>query len=187
MAKKKDQSKNNSSKKIPSGKLIGSKVLVSDEKEANTLYQKSFFGEMKAGGKLNLSLIEALYLLEKEKLDIIQGKKKIKFEELMDKAVQEDPLAYVQYVTYDDLRERGYIVKTGFKFGAHFRIYNRGDIPGEAHSSCMVHCLPENFQMSLTDISRIVRLGHSVKKKMWIAAVDNEGDLTYYEVKRIKP
>ncbi len=174
-------------KVIASGKLIGSRVIVPDEKEANSLYQKSFFGDMQKGGKLNLTLVEALYLIEREKLDVKKGKKKLSFEDLMETAVKEDPLAYVQYVAYDDLRERGYIVKTGFKFGAHFRIYKRGDIPGEAHSAYMVHCLPENFQMSMIEISRIVRLGHSVKKKMWLAIVDNEGDLTYYEVKRIKP
>jgi len=39
----------------------------------------------------------------------------------------------------------------------------------------------------MTELSRIIRLGHSVKKKMWLAVVDNEGDLTYYQTKRIKP
>ena len=41
--------------------------------------------------------------------------------------------------------------------------------------------------MTMTDVSRFVRLGHSVKKRMWLAVADAEGDLTYYEVRRIKP
>ena len=49
------------------GVLIGGTVLVSDEKEANSLYQKGFYGDMKSGGRLSLSLVEACYLIDKEK------------------------------------------------------------------------------------------------------------------------
>ncbi len=31
-------------------------------------------------------------------------------------------------IAYRDLRNRGFIVKSGFKFGTHFRVYERGVI-----------------------------------------------------------
>lgn len=172
---------------VAKGRLVGGNVLVSKESEANSLYQKGYFGDMQKGGKLSLALVEALYLMDKEKLEIKEGRKKLKFEDILKKAEKVDPQVFTQYVTYSDLRERGYVVKTGFKFGAHFRIYKRGDIPGESHSAFMVHCVPEYYNLTMTELSRIVRLGHSVKKKMWLAVVDNEGDLTYYQARRIKP
>jgi len=66
-------------------------------------------------------------------------------------------------------------------------MYKRGDQPGQGHSAFLVHTIPEYYPMTMTDVSRFVRLGHSVKKRMWLAVADAEGDLTYYEVRRIKP
>jgi len=172
------------------GVLLGGNVLVSDEKEANSLYQKGFYGDMKTGGKLALTLIEAIYLVEKDRLNVKKSKTartKLTVEGLLKLGEKVDKQIFPQYIAYTDLRDRGYLVKTGFKFGAHFRIYNRGDIPGQAHSAFMVHAVPEYYTMTMTELSRIVRLGHSVKKKMWLAVVDNEGDLTYYQTRRIKP
>ena len=41
--------------------------------------------------------------------------------------------------------------------------------------------------MTLTEFSRLVRLGHSVKKELWIAVVDNDSGVTYYTLGRVKP
>jgi len=172
---------------MANGALVGSHVLVSHPDEASALHGRGYFGETKKGGKLHLSIVEALFLVEKERLTVFEKKKPLTFEQLLKKAKKEDKTIYNQYIVYSDLRERGYIAKTGYKFGGHFRVYKRGDIPGQSHSAFLVHSIPENFPMTMTDISRFVRLGHSVKKKMWLAVVDSEGDLTYYEVKRIKP
>jgi len=128
---------------IAKGTLVGGNVLVSDEREANSLYQKGYFGDMQKGGKLSLSLVEAIYLVEKEKLAVKDGRKKLKVEQLLKMGEEVDTGIFTQYVAYTDLRDRGYLVKTGFKFGAHFRIYKRGDVPGQSHSTFMVHAVPE--------------------------------------------
>ncbi|HIJ99095.1 TPA: tRNA-intron lyase [archaeon] len=174
-------------KVIATGILAGGNVIVSNQEEANAIYSKGYFGEMLKGGKLNLALVEALFLVNREKLKVFEGKKELTFDDLLKKAKKEDKTIFGQYVAYSDLRERGYIEKTGYKFGAHFRIYKRGDQPGQAHSAFLVHTIPEYYPMTMTDVSRFVRLGHSVKKRMWLAVADAEGDLTYYEVRRIKP
>jgi tRNA splicing endonuclease len=51
----------------------------------------------------------------------------------------------------------------------------------------MVHAVTEYYNLTMTELSRIIRLGHSVKKSMWLAVVDNEDDVTYYKTGRITP
>jgi tRNA-intron endonuclease len=175
------------SNKVASGMLVGGNVIVSDQKEANSLNQKGYFGEIGKGGKLTIPLVEALYLVENTKLRVSKGKKVMDFDTLLAYAEERDAGAFVQYLAFSDIRDRGYIVKSGFKFGAHFRIYERGRVPGEDHAKYLIHALPENFSMTLTEFSRLVRLGHSVKKELWIAVVDNDSGVTYYTLGRVKP
>lgn len=175
------------SNKAASGALVGGNVIVSDKKEANALNQKGYFGEIGKGGKLVIPLVEALYLVENGKLKVKKGKKEMDFDSLLAHTEEREPGSFVQYVTFSDIRDRGYIVKSGFKFGAHFRIYERGCVPGEDHAKYLIHALPENFSMTLTEFSRLVRLGHSVKKELWIAVVDNDNGVTYYTLGRVKP
>ena len=37
------------------------------------------------------------------------------------------------YDVYADWRSKGYVIKTGFKFGTHFRIYFPGRTAGQGH------------------------------------------------------
>ena len=93
----------------------------------------------------------------------------------------------LKYLVYSDLRSRGYVVKTGLKFGAHFRVYERGKTPGEEHSLYLVHAIPEGSKLTPADLARAVRLAHSVRKRMLFAVVDDEGDITYYSLTRERP
>lgn len=157
------------------------RAIVLDEKEAHRLWNKGSFGELREG-KLQLSLLESLFLMETGKLKTDKSFKAL-FEECSAKYGSFLPM----YNVYKDLRSRGYIVKTGFKFGTHFRLYERGMRPGEGHSDFLVHVIPEEYKFELQDLSRAVRLSHSVKKKIWYAINDTEGDVTYYQIVRVKP
>ena len=91
------------------------------------------------------------------------------------------------------MRKKGYLVKTGFKFGAHFRVYEKGvklkkgpKAPFE-HTKWVVHAVPEEAAFSLPEMSRAVRLAHNIRAKFIWAVVDKEGDITYYEITRITP
>ncbi len=92
-----------------------------------------------------------------------------------------------RYNVYRDLRSKGYVVKTGFKFGVHFRVYEKSEFTEDSHSSFLVHAVSEDDTMSFPDLARAVRLTQSVKKKMMFAVVDHEGDVTYYMVDRVIP
>ncbi len=160
-------------------------VIVMDPDRANRFYQRGCYGKPLSGGRLQLSPVEALYLVENGKI-IIEDQKgnKLDFETLMKKFAKTDPEFRLKYVTYADLRSRGYIVRTGLKFGAHFRVYDRGDRPGEAHSKFLVHAIPGSAKFGATELVRAVRLAHGVRKRFIWAIVDEEGDITYYAVTR---
>ncbi|MGQ9788011.1 MAG: tRNA-intron lyase [Candidatus Hadarchaeaceae archaeon] len=173
---------------IVKAKLYREKIIVWDEAQANQLYQRGFYGKPLSGGKLQLAPVEALYLMDMKKLIVTDCKcKKLNFKNLTEKFTATDPDLMLKYLAYADLRSRGYIVKTGLKFGAHFRVYDRGERPGEAHSKFLVHAISEGVKMTPTELARAVRLAHSVRKRIIWAVVDDEGDITYYSVTRERP
>lgn len=187
--------------KVWEGELLENRVIIWDS-SAVALYDESGYGKPLPEEKperLELELIEATYLVEKGKLKVLvkaEGKKKkkaIEFKELMELGAKNVNQFHPQYLVYRDLRERGYLVKTGFKFGAHFRLYERGVKlrrgPKEAHehTKAIVHAVAEESAFSLPELSRAVRLAHNIRATMWWAVTDREGDCTYYEIKRLTP
>ncbi len=165
------------------------KIIVWDEAQASRVHQQGAVGKPLSGGKLQLAPVEALYLLDKGKLRVIEqrGRKELSFGKLSKKLARRDPELMLKYVVYSDLRSRGYTAKTGLKFGAHFRVYERGKGPGEGHSPYLVHAIPEGSKLTPAELARAVRLAHSVRKKMLFAVVDDEGDVTYYSLTRERP
>jgi tRNA-intron endonuclease len=81
----------------------------------------------------------------------------------------------------------GYILKTGFKYGSEFRLYERGTSPGEGHSNFLVKVTSENDHIPLMDLSSYVRVAHGVNKYLLLAVVDQENDITYYNIEWTRP
>ncbi len=173
---------------VVEAQLYKGKIIVWDEAQANQLYQRGSYGKPLTGGKLQLAPVETLSLLESGKLRVIDnGGKQLKFKNLSDKFTDTDPETMLKYTVYSDLRSRGYVVKTGLKFGAHFRVYERGEKPGDAHSKFLVQAVPEGIKLTPTELARAIRLAHSVRKKILWAIVDDEGDITSYALTRERP
>jgi len=126
--------------------IIGENVS-SNSPEAFSLYKKSFFGEP-VGEKIQYSLPEALFLVEKGKIDVFRGRKKIPSKELIKKAQRADKRIHIKYPVFKDLRERGYIVKTALKFGADFRVYEKGAKPGKKHAKWIVFADHESKRLT---------------------------------------
>lgn len=160
--------------------------IYSNKKEAFSLYQQSRFGEQKEG-KIYYSIFEALYLAEKAKLQLSEGKKKISFENLMKEAKKLDSRILTKYIVFKDMRNRGYVVKTALKFGAEFRVYDKGTKPGEAHARWILYPVRESDNLTWHDFSAKNRVAHSTKKNLLIGIVDDENDVTYYSVSWVKP
>lgn len=165
------------------GKLKGEMVKVKSPK-ALKLYENSHYGQL-VQDELQLPLIEALFLVEKDKLTLSEGDRKLSLEELTD--LVRDKGLFNKYLVFRDLRNRGYIVKTGFKYGSEFRLYERGRSPGNGHSDFLVKVLTEEQQIPINDFSSYVRVAHGVNKKLMLAVVDDEQDITYYNVEWTRP
>jgi len=165
--------------------LVGESV-VSVDSNAFSLYKKSSFGEPREG-KIQYSLAEALFLLEKGKMDIFWKIKKLSKEEFIEKCRKIDKKIQIKYPVFRDLRERGYVIKTALKFGADFRVYEKGAKPGDKHAKWIVFTEHESNRLTWHEFSAKNRVAHSTKKNLLLAIVDEEGDISYYEVRWLKP
>lgn len=172
------------------GDLLEDRVII--WKGGQKLYEEGGFGKQ-IEDRLELSLIEACFLLEKNKISIKNKNQNIGFKEFYEYCINKEQEFHQKYVVYKDLRERGYLVKTGFKFGAHFRVYERGvklkKGPKEAHEHTrfVVHAISEEDRFSYPELARAVRLAQNIRAKMVWAVVDSENDVTYYEIVRVTP
>ncbi|MFT4892908.1 MAG: tRNA-intron endonuclease [Candidatus Nanohaloarchaea archaeon] len=177
------------------GKISNTKVKVWNDEEAEEIHSEFYYGKfIDEEGFLELSLVEALHLVDRDELEIVEEDEVLDREVLFQRFSEKDDEFDQKYAAYSDLRERGYIVKTGFKFGTHFRVYPRGVNPYKEgpkeereHTKWIVHAVPEDHTQSYQNMSRAVRLAHNIRAKMLWAVVDSERQVTYYEVERVTP
>jgi tRNA-intron endonuclease len=184
--------------------LLGDRVILWDADLAENLYRNDFYGKLTKEKRLLLSLVEAAYLMKKGLLEVevreqksdlekapslkpqTSNLKPVNFERFVEyaNAVESDFMG--KYVVYEDLRGKGLVVKTGFKFGSHFRVYKTKQ---QKHSSYLIHVLPEEHVFSMQELSRAVRLAHGVKKRMIFSFKEKEGAksiIRYVDIGRMK-
>lgn len=167
--------------------LVNEGVIAENKGLAKEIYNKSRYGDVK-DNKIQYSLVEAAYLLEKKRLNLVDYKKnKIKLDEFIKKARKIQSNFWVRYCVFRDLRDRGYIVKTALKFGADFRVYDRGIKPGEDHAKWIVYPIHETVTMSMYEFAAKNRVAHSTRKKLLLGIVDEENDVTYYQIEWTRP
>jgi tRNA-intron endonuclease len=177
-------------KEVFNAQLKESKVIVFDNYEA--LYESGYFGKL-MDNRLELALVEACLLLKRGRLHVIKDGQPVSFEELYSHAVSVDKRFPERFRVYEDLRERGLLVRTGFKFGCDFRVYERGvqlkkgPKSAKEHTKWIVFAVSEDYTCAFQELSRAVRLAHNIRARMLWAIVDNENDVTYYQITRHKP
>jgi len=172
------------------GYLVGNKVAVTEDFQlAQPFYDRSSFGEIHGikEKRIELSLEEALYLLERGKLKVFDGKKELKFEVFVRKANKSEKNFWTRYQVYRDIRTRGYITKTALKFGADFRVYPRGVKPGQDHAKWVLFATAEGDSFTWRDFAAMNRVAHSTRKNLLVGIVDAEGEITFYEIRWKKP
>jgi tRNA-intron endonuclease len=114
-------------------------IIAHDSDGARDLCVRSQYGEMKPGGHVVFMPLEALYLLEKNRLCVEDSKYKLmSFKQLFGLIAKKDKHLLARYSVYCDFRDRGYVIKTALKFGADFRVYERGVKMGEDHAKWIV-------------------------------------------------
>ena len=146
-------------------------IISSNDAEAYALYKKSCFGEP-VSGKIQYSLPEVLFLIDKNKIEVLSRNKKLSREDLLRKLKQIDKKIQIKYPVFRDLREKGYIVKTALKFGADFRVYDKGARPGNKHARWVVFADHESKRLTWPEFSAKNRVAHSTKKNLLLAILD---------------
>jgi tRNA-intron endonuclease, archaea type len=175
-------------KENPSAHFIKDRIVTENSDSARDLFSQSSYGSIVEHGSVQLSLCEALYLLEKEKLILLDSRGKVmSMSQCLKKAQKIEPGFWTKYCVFRDLRNRGYIVKTALKFGADFRVYDRGVKPGEDHAKWVVFPVPESETLTWHEFAAKNRVAHSTKKRLLLAVVDDEGDVSYWESRWIRP
>jgi len=185
----KEDDKKEKSKKVKIKTIFAKeRVLTENSNEARDLFQQGRYGIVLEDGQVQLSLHEALFLLEKGRIEIFdQRKKLLGFTDYLKKAKRVEPNFWIRYAVFKDMRNRGYIVKTALKFGADFRVYDRGVKPGEDHARWVVYPVHEGSTLTWYEFAAKNRVAHSTKKRLMLAVVDDESDVTYWEVKWVRP
>ncbi|MBI2175916.1 tRNA-intron lyase [Candidatus Woesearchaeota archaeon] len=169
--------------------LLKERVVTENTDAARELYNQSRFGKLLDDGRVQLALTEAMYLLERGKITVsaARGKKAVSPEQFLKKATKEQKNFWVKYSVFKDIRDRGYIIKTALKFGADFRIYDRGVKPGEDHARWILYPVHEGDTLTWHEFSAKNRVAHSTKKRLLIGVVDEEADVSYWEVRWMRP
>jgi len=131
--------------------------------------------------------VESAYLLEKGLIQLVDRTgEPLNLPDFLARARLIESDFDLKYQVYRDLRERKLVVKTGFKFGTHFRVYkNVEGLQKVPHSEYLVHTVPQDHVFLPPVLSRAVRLAHSVRKQM-IFAYPGDG-VRYLEIGRLKP
>lgn len=153
-----------------------------DEEIGKQLYEKYWmgqFGTYKAQhrGKLTkYDVYETIFLMKHAKMKLENADEK-KVIEIATKRRSDFPL---MYDVYEDWRLRGFILKTGFKFGTHFRVYFPGASPIKTtdewvHSKHVLQVFPRSSRMLISEWARAIRVAHSVKKTFILAIPGEKG------------
>ena len=145
------------------------------------LHEALGYGRVK-DDRLELALVEAAYLLDREKVAVEADGKALGFEELFVRAARAQEYFELKYIVYRDLRERGYFVQPSV---TDFRVYPRGGRPNAAPSKYFVHVISERQPLPLADLAADLQAAVNVRKEMVLAIVDEESDITYYGVKAV--
>ncbi len=170
--------------------LIGTRLVVWDSRSGNELYRQGFYGKPvgipkpKPGQEftvpLILDLMEGLFLYERKEIAVFEGTtgRKVKRSTLLKLARETYQEFTSAYLVYKDLKEKGYIVTPGIKFGADFAVYEHG--PGIDHAPFIISVKEKKEAMGPFEIVRAGRLATTVRKQFIIAIPDSEREKVDY-------
>jgi tRNA-intron endonuclease len=166
------------------GKLIRDRVFVFDEDQASSVRSSGAFGKT-VGNVLQLSLIETCYLMSKDVIASVrtEGGKKMKASDMIKFGRSAQDEFDLRLKAFTDMRDSGLVVKTGFKYGTHFRVYEND--PDACHARFLVHAVDGSRTLMWPEISRAVRLAHGVKKEILFCRIGEAAE--YLEFKRFRP
>lgn len=154
---------------------------------AEALYESRFYGQRLFGrnadsGPLQLSLVEAAYLAQRGVLGVDPAA-------VVDRGQAVEGERFDRRLrVYAALRGRGVVPKSGFKFGADFRVYRDfSGVDSLSHSADLVRVVGPDHTVFPRDLSLDVRLAGGVRKRMVFARTAANGRIGWLSVARLTP
>ena len=141
----------------------------------------------RVGARLDLSLVEGAFLAERGVLALRSARthRPIVPEQFRRRAARLDPDFGARTAVYAWLRDRGLVVKTGFKYGAHFRAYVRD--PEQAHARYLIQATGPGWTAPWPIVAGHVRLAQGVRKEFLLARPESAGTVRCLRLERIRP
>lgn len=159
------------------GVLVGNRIVVWDIESSRLLFGNGYFGKPMGIAKpkgtqfshpLILDLMEGYYLSLKLKLILhTNDGKPLSVLDIKSICRKQYEGFDTKYLVFHDLRDRGYVVSPGIKFGCDFAVYEHG--PGIDHAPYLVQVCKPHFDLTATSIVLAGRLATTVKKQFIIA------------------
>ncbi len=167
-------------------RLIEEAAIVNAE-DAQKVYERGFYGEIQEeDGTLKLSPVETLLLVERNRLEVFnENNESLSFPTLTKIFTKSNPDLWLKYLVYRDLRSRGYIVRAGYGGKIDFRLYPRGAKLGTDTSKSLIYTVTEGAPIGLEDLDSVTKLAVSIRKKLTMAVVNRQGEVTYYQVSQV--
>ena len=168
--------------------LVDGRLVVWSTEDSRNLFNSDFYGKPLGNPKpkedfdepLILDLIEGIYLLEKKAVAVRSNKRKLTVAGLRKVAREKSEDFDAKYSVYHDLRDKGFVVTPGLKYGCDFAVYEHG--PGIDHAPYIIQVMSREDQMSALDIVKAGRLASTVRKT-FIAAIPDRHGVEYLEFK----
>jgi tRNA-intron endonuclease len=162
---------------VISGRLVENRIVIWDISDSRALFGSGYYGKPLGIPKpkgtdfdapLVLDLIEGYYLVEKRRLQLfhIDGKQ-VSLNEIKKICKKQYVDFDAKYLVFQNLRNKGYIVTPGIKFGCDFAVYEQG--PGIDHAPYLVRVFRATDDLTATGVVLAGRLATTVKKQFILA------------------
>jgi tRNA intron endonuclease len=141
------------------------------------------YGELE-GDRLLLWPEEALYLLEKGKMEVEGGGARLGFREYLALITRDKPIVWPRYIIYRDLRESGRVVRKGVGETLLYRLY---ETSGQETSKYLVFPLSEGESVEVSRLLDAARQSADKGKVLVLAVVERRGEVVYYVCSETSP
>ena len=164
------------------GRLFENRIVVWDVEASRMLFKEAYYGkplgipkpkDAEFDAPLILDLMEGYYLMKKKRLKVraVDGKP-LSLEKMEEICVRSYSDFGEKFLVYTHLKESGFIVAPGIKFGSDFAVYEHG--PGIDHAPYIVQVEKSGALITATDMVRAGRLATTVRKQFIVAVANTE-------------
>ncbi|MDA4124158.1 MAG: tRNA-intron lyase [Thaumarchaeota archaeon] len=167
-------------KQMARGRLFENRVVVWEVESSRRLFKEGYYGkplgipkpkDFEFEAPLVLDLMEGYYLAAKKSVELEDNSgKKLTLKQVQDICEASYIDFAEKFMVYRKLRESGYVVTPGIKFGSDFAVYEHG--PGIDHAPYIIQVMAPEATMTATSMVRSGRLATTVRKQFIIAIPD---------------